>query len=217
MGTVTAQAIINRARVTLLDDASLPGGGGTTWDRPSLPGELFEHLQSALLAIAVLKPSAFTLTLAHRLVPGVRQAIPDTAHALVNITRNLGSDGLVPGRAITPVDMNHLSHSDPDWTTAPASAVVEHWMRDERETKAFYVYPPQPAQPSMIELIVGGTPTIADPDDAIPIDDIYEQALYLFVLSHAYAKNAVRGDNAKADGYYNRFLQMLGLQARGKQ
>lgn len=211
MGTVTAQQIINRARVTLLDDASLPGGGSVVWNRPGLPDELFEHLQTGLRTIAIFKPSVHTQALSHRLTAGVRQLMPDNAHAMIDVTRNLGSDGLIPGRAITRVDMAHFSHAFPDWPTSTASAVVEHWMRNDNEDKGFYVWPPQPAQPSIVELVVATVPTIAAAVDPIPIDDLYEQALYLFVLSHAYAKNAVRGDNTKADGYYNRFLQAIGM------
>lgn len=213
MGTITGQTVINRARVTLLDDASQPGGGAASWDRPTLPAELFEHLKSGLRTIALLKPGSYTLVLAHQLLPGIRQAIPDSAHAFIDARRNLGIDGSIMGPAITSTSMVHLDHEDPNWTLAPASATVLHYMRDARETKTFYVYPPQTDPAAMIELIVAGTPTMTAATDAIPLDDIYEQALYLFILAHAYAKNAKRGDAAKWAGYYNQFLQLIGVSA----
>lgn len=213
MGTITGQAIINRARTTLLDDASQPGGGAKTWDLAALPTELFEHLKSGLRTIALLKPGSYTLTLVHQLVPGIRQAIPDTAHGFLDARRNLGLNGTTIGPAITSTSMVHLDHEDPNWPLAPASTTVQHVMRDARETKAFYVYPPQPTPAAMIELIVAGTPTMTAAADAIPLDDIYEQALYLFLLAHAYAKNAKRGDTAKWMGYYNQFLQLIGVSA----
>jgi hypothetical protein len=213
MGAVIGQAIINRARTTLLDDASQPGGGATTWDLAALPTELFEHLKSGLRTIALLKPGSYTLTVAHQLVPGIRQAIPDTAHAFIDARRNLGLTGTTIGPAITSVPMTHLDHDDPNWPLSPASETVLHVMRDARETKAFYVYPPQPNPAAQIELIVAGVPTMAAAANPIPLDDIYEQPLYLFVLAHAYAKNTIRGDMAKWGGYYNQFLQMIGVSA----
>lgn len=217
MGTITGTAIITRAQITLLDDATRPGGGQVTWNRAELPDELFEHLKAGLRAIVIVKPDAFVVNAPLQLVAGIKQALPVDATFLIDIRRNLGTNGTTPGAAIISIPMTHLDNDTPGWPTDPPSAEVLHYMYDARDPKTFYIYPAQPAMsPTRVEAVYGGTPTMANAGVAIPIDDVYDEALYNFVLAHAWAKNTKRGDYSKANNYMAMFQQILGLKSQAQ-
>lgn len=62
--------------------------------------------------------------------------------AFVAPVRNMGADGLTPGRAVRVVDRAHKDSSNPDWHIATADTVVREAMHDRAVPLTFFVSPP---------------------------------------------------------------------------
>lgn len=206
MGTLTAQSIIDKAEATLFDDTNV------RW----AAAELLGHLNDGQRELVALKPDANSVNAVLALVAGTKQAVPTGGVQLLKAVRNMGLDGSTPGRAITPASMETLDRMRPGWHTDTADDEVRHYLFDPRDPKTFYVTPPQPATPGRIEVVYAATPADVALGDPITIDDIYATALYYFILARAHSKETPGADVGKAAGYYNLFLGMLGLKAKGE-
>lgn len=201
MGTITGQAIVDRAKRTLIDE------GNTFWTED----EQREHLAAGINAICAKIRSAYVVNRPIQLVEGTLQVLPDEATSLIDVRRNLGTDGLTPGRAIRQTDMHELDRANPNWHTGKQSYVVREYAFDDRDPKRFYVNPPMDFPPTYVEVVYSAVPErVTDLSKPIPIDDVYEDALYFYVLAMAYAKNLKRGDLVKADSYMAKFRMSLG-------
>ncbi|UAW01040.1 virion associated protein [Ralstonia phage RPZH3] len=76
--------------------------------------ELLEWLTDGTREIVVRKPSAYMKTTTAALVAGSKQALPEDAIQLIDVPRNLKTDGS-PGRAVTATDRRLLDTENPDW------------------------------------------------------------------------------------------------------
>lgn len=208
MGSVLASTILDRAQVSLLED-----GAGTYWTRTTL----FDALNEGTQAITAERPDQYVLNGALPLVGGVKQILPDNAIVLVNMTRNMGSMGMMPGRAIRQTDLDVMTRVRADWMIDPADPVVENFMYDKRDPRRFYVWPPQPTPGDFVDMVyTASTPVLAVETQAIVVDDTLQTPLYWFVLARAYEKNATRGDTVKSNYYLQLFNQALGLEVSGR-
>jgi len=182
MATITGQQIVDRAEIILQDATNV------RWPEE----ELTYWLNDAQRAIVLLKPDASAVNAAVLLVAGAKQTIPTSGVQLLDIIRNMGVDGSTPGRAITQVERRILDEQRPEWHTETASAVVKHYMFDERNPRNFYVYPQQPAvSPGYVEMLYSSTPAdLATLASVISLDDIYAGPMLLYILSLAYSKDA---------------------------
>lgn len=189
---ILASKIINDAAKQLQDDTNV------AWPRVELLG----WLNMGRRQICVAKPDAFVKNEKRLLVPGTKQSIPADGNVFVKLTRNLGVDGNTPGRAILPIPMNVLDEQNPNWHAAPASPTVLHVAFDERDPRSFYVFPPQPATgPGYAEHVYSATPPDIAEADNIGLSDLFEGALFNFVMAMAYGKDSeyTRNDQKSAD------------------
>lgn len=194
MGTITTASVIGKAH-KILQDAT-----GVRWD----PTEMLGWLNSGQRALVLLKTNAYVKAQVVTLVTGTRQSLPDDAVQLLDIPRNMAADGTTPGRAIRQTERETLDATLPTWHSAPASAVVKHYMFNLLDPKAFYVYPPQPAvNPGKVEMIFGALPP--DATTTITVDDIYETVLIDYMLYRAFSKDSEYADVVKADKHYAAF------------
>ena len=206
MGTITAQSIIDKAEATLNDDTNV------RWTAVELLG----HLNDGQRELVAFKPDANSVNAVLPLVRGTRQSLPGNGVQLLKVIRNMGVSGTSPGRAITPASMETLDRTRPDWHIDPDNSAVQHYLFDPRDPKIFYVTPPQPDTPGNVEIVYSASPADVGLSDAISIDDIYATALYYFILARAHSKETPGADVGKAAEYYNLFIGLLGLKAKGE-
>jgi len=194
-------------------------------------GYHLDSLNSGQLQIALLKPDASTTAKAYQLAAGVRQGLPDGSASyqdpaaatlpaglkLVRLVMNMGTTGLVPGRAISIIDMDMLSSIRPTWPADSASAVVKHFMYDEKDPKSFWVSPPQPAssQGYVLALYNAVPADVASyaSNAAISLADEFRPALLNWILFKAYARDTDEAHSNRALQYYDAFLQVLNLSS----
>lgn len=212
-----AKDLLERAGILLLDE------GYVRWE----VSELAKWLNDGLLAIVTQKPSATATTVTLPLAEGTLQELPAAYNSILRPVRNVrgeNSDRL-PRKIITVVGVETINALRPDWHDSASvrySQQVKHFIFDEANPRAFYVYPGNDGT-GYIEAVLSAMPQPVVPTDdpleldsydvAIGITDIYFNALLYFVLHRAYAKDAqVAGAAARAAAYYQQYANELGIQ-----
>jgi hypothetical protein len=205
MGSILASAIIDDAEDILQDTAN------RTWTAAAH----LEALNDGQREIVTLRSDAYVVNESVALAPGAKQALPARGLLLINITRNMGTDGRDPGDAITLVDRGDMDEALPGWyLSVYANRTVIHFMYNKKDPKVFYVYPPQPdTEQNYVEMEYSKTPEDIVTTAAITLDDVYKSALMLFILYRAWLKKKPE----LAQGYYSAFLQNLGLGEKQAQ
>lgn len=205
MATITAQQLVDTVKVLLNDATSV------RWS----VAELLGYLNDAQRAVVVLRPDAFTKTEALSLTVGnTKQNLPADGLRLMAITRNMGSNGTTPGRAIRMVDRAALDSQNPDWHTSTPGAQVMNFVYDSMVPKVFYVYP-RVSSTHHIELSYSAAPPNILIGATILLDDVYSNAIVNYMLYRAYFKESEFGQNANlSTSYWNAFTQELGLKTQ---
>lgn len=219
MGTISARAVINRAKRIIQDQT------GVRWPND----ELLQWLNSGQREIVSLRPDAGAITETRQLVAGTKQSVPDSSIRVLDIIRNMGLDGSTPGDVVTYVTRNILDTQLRGWHYSTPSPTAVHWTYDDREPRTFYVFPPQPATGrGSIDIIHSECPepctlagvalddgvgtTIASADSLIRIDDIYEPSLVDYVVFRSYNKNQEYVQQGVDMKFWQKFVTGLGLK-----
>jgi hypothetical protein len=197
---VTGTQIANAAR-TILHDSDAARYSDA---------DVLNWINEGQVAGVILNPRAFTVRYVHTLAAGTRQTITQ-GHAVLDVPRNMASDGVTPGRAIRATSRNAMDEIDAEWH-GDTGSYVHHTIPVSAEPKVFYVWPA--VTDGKIEVIVSAPPTkLAAIGDSITLDDIYEFALVNYVLFRAYSMDAEDAANAAAAAsYYKLFTDAMGAQ-----
>jgi hypothetical protein len=199
--------------------------------------ELVNWLNDAQMAICTFLPSANSRLDAIKLKAGTRQSIESIAAAdckpgdgsaqsvavngiqVMDITRNMGADGLTPGKAIRLLTdgREDMDAQDPNWHKRTGTEVGS-FMFDPRLPRYFYVTPGVPAatslwveaaysaQPVMIPNTgtVGAELYLVDGDNTskIGVSDEHQADLVNYGCARALMKNAQFAGNGPTAGYY---------------
>lgn len=201
MATITVASILTKV-TTILQDAS-----NVRWSAD----ELILWLNDAQRELVLYKPNAYVTTAAVVCVAGTKQSLPSTAVSLIDIVRNMGTNGTTPGNAIRAVSREILDAQVPNWHSATASATVKHFVYTSLSPRTYYVYPPQPASgQGYVELVYVALPTDAVSGGVITLDDIYVTPIISYILFRAYSKDAEFAGNATlAATYYQQFQGLI--------
>lgn len=183
-----ASVVITRARSTLLDPSP-----GVYWT----DAELISYLNGGTSYIVGLKPDAYVITGAVPLVAGINQALPaggvQFMDALMNTTSKV---------AIIKRDLAKLSQANPGWSSQTATVDAAIALPDARDPTRFRVSPPNTGAGNILATYGAVPPALAATTDTILLSDIYETALWAFVVGSAYAKNSAKGDIVKSQGFF---------------
>lgn len=233
-GTITVRAALRTVSVLLGDFAP-------QFHRHA-EADLVQFMNDGARAVVKFLPSAGARLDALKLRAGTAQTIGLIAAAdciptheaaptapvqginLLRVVRNMGADGLTPGRALRVIDAKMLDAQDPDWHTATAKPVVTSYCYDPQVPRAFYVVPPVDATPVWVEVAynaqpptipAGGAPGaelyLASGSNAavIPLPDEYEDDLVNYTVARANMREVEWADAAKATFFANLFLTSL--------
>lgn len=206
MATINISSVISKAQ-TILQDTT-----GVRWPETELLGWLNDGQRE----IVLFKPNAFVKNVAVQLAAGTKQDLPADGVQLIDVPRNMGTNGTTPGRAIRIAMREILDAQLPNWHAATASATVVHYMYNMLDPKRFYVYPPQPASNrGYVELVYGAAPTEATLGSTITLDDIYQTVLLDYILYRAYSKDTeYAADQNRAAAHQNAYLAALTGKAK---
>jgi hypothetical protein len=179
--------------------------------------ELVSWLNDGQRDIVREKPEAGAINASVALVAGTKQTIPAAGILLIDVVRNMGTDGSTPGWVITVINRKVLDAQIPDWhLTSNAAVVTRHYMFDPRDPRNWYVYPPSDAT-TQVEIIYSAVPAIVAAGASIGIDDVYRSIILDYVLYRAYSKDADFAPNIqRASGHLGAYMNALGLQERAE-
>jgi hypothetical protein len=235
--TILAKDVLYRVSAQLTD-APTSALQFTRWTEK----ELVHWLNDGQRVIAKYLPPACSRIDAIKLAAGSRQSIETVAalsikpgdgsaaaitrgKALLDVVRNMGADGLVPGAPISVVSRDVLDRSNPTWHTTTDTAVSEY-VYDPRTPKYFYVCPAAPAAPAVwveISWLVNPTDVAYSADTmridgasttVISIDDQFVDDLVNYILARGHMKEAEVSGNAQlAAAHINLFTSGINAQA----
>lgn len=134
MGTITAQALIDRCNKALFDES------GVRWPE----NYLLEYLSDGQRQVVLLQPEAYPTNEVVKLVPGTKQTIPDGAYTFITAIRNMDIDGRTPKRACRKMERAIIDHNIPHWHESRPDVIAKHFIYETRDRRNFYVFPPQP-------------------------------------------------------------------------
>lgn len=175
--------------------------------------ELIRWINDSPSALLSRRPAAISRTDTLVLVAGTLQNIPSDGVLLLDVVRNMGSDGATPGRPIRRSDRQQIDDIDPDWHTATAKATIQQYTFDDRLPKSFYVYPPAVAG-TQVELLYAALPEpVSDPADTLAIGAEYIDPIVNYVVYRANAKDSEFAQGTIAAAYFQAFEASLGVKS----
>lgn len=191
-----AQTIFDRFKYAMKDEASV------RWTRP----EFTEWLNAAQVEAVKLVPEINSEIVSVSLVAGVRQSLGATGLLLLDVFQNTG------GNAITEVDQQVMAVSLPSWTGLTQQSNVRHFIKDVKEKRDFYVYPPNDGNGS-VEVLQASYPTeITDvTSENISLADEYADAILDYCLYRAHSKDDEAAETGKAAQFLKAFTAKLGV------
>jgi hypothetical protein len=208
---ISAQSILSQAARDLNDETSIRW---TTRD-------LVAYFNDGQRDILTHRPDARNLAVDHALVAGSKQALPANGEKLIDVLNNTTGTR----RAITKVDRRLMDTQSRGWRGAPGAIEIWHFMYDEREPKAFEVFPPAAigailnieyaAIPTNIPTPAEFTQTSSITGD-LSLSDLFGNAIRNYVMFRAYSKNTEYTANPSlAAAFYSAYANDLGIEARG--
>lgn len=200
MGSILASTLIDKVANQVLDKV------GAEFSRT----ELLAWLNDGQRQVVVMAPNANNVTEAKLMSAGSRQTLPSGGWLLLDVYRNMGTDGSTPGRAVRVVSKKLMDSFDPDWHVADDTTEVEHFVYDPQDQKAFWVSPPSDGT-GYIQINYSKAPTdVAAEGSAITLDDIYAPALLDYMMYRALQKaDTGSARQQEAGGYWQQFATFV--------
>lgn len=180
-------------------------------------------LQCGVKALCKYLPTAGARPIAMKLASGSRQSIAKILAANIktydgttpvdiyglsveDMVRNMGSDGLTPGKAIAPPgDRQRLDLLDPDWHTKTGTAITR-WFYSPQDPTTFFVSPGVPAATAVwVDILLVAPPKVitdggapgsevyayqGGSSEVVGIDDQYEDELWNYCVAYLLLSDA---------------------------
>ncbi|MDE2096899.1 MAG: hypothetical protein KGL39_06590 [Patescibacteria group bacterium] len=205
MGTTLVSTVLTRVRNQVNDTGTVQ-----RWPDATI---MIPALNDGMLALATLTRDAYLVRKAFQLTAGQayqKGIVPGDTLRIVDVVRNMGSDGFTPGRVISECTQASMDLQDRDWMRqgphAPDNDIV-NWMRDEDDVQNFFVYPkPSTSVPVWVEIkFTEVPPPVSALTDVIPVLDKYRIELQNFVTGSVLVNDVEAGDQPRGLGLLNLF------------
>ena len=180
--------------------------------------DLFTYLTEALRQLVTIQPRANPTVISVQLTPSnTLQSLPDNASSLIDITRNMGSDGNTPGQVITVADRQALDGANANWHSAAGSAIIDNYTYDDRSPLNFYVTPPPTnTQPVWVEMVYAIQPVaVTALTQDLDVLDVYMGPLVEYMLYRCLTVNAKGDTDRQASQTHLGYFYMM-LDAKDK-
>lgn len=173
-----------------------------------------KYLNAGIRALILVRPDAGAVTESVQLVAGIKQTLPSAALRLLDISRNMGVDGLTAGRIISPSDRKHIDYSNLLWPAATGETAIEQFSYDSNTPAIFYVTPPVSSSINVyVEMSTSQLPsTLTATTDVVGVNDIFFEPLVQFMLWKAYSADDEGVDFQKATMHMTNFMQLLQVE-----
>lgn len=208
--TIPVQDIIDRVTDLLLDKDRADDQARWTDD------ELIRWLNDSRMAILTRRPAACSKTVVQTLVAGTLQSLPDGGVMLLDVVRNMGTDGATPGRSIRRTDRQNIDDNDLYWHKGRSSTEISQFTYDDRNPKEYFVFPPATAG-TRVQIVHAAIPAaVTALTDNLDIGLEYMDAPVNYVCYRAKSKDSEYANAAEAAGFYAAFNDVLGVNAQSQ-
>jgi len=182
----------------------------TTW---------IKYLNAAIRSLILVRPDAGATTESVQLVEGIKQTIPTAALRLLDITRNMGSDGSTAGRIVTPSKRKHIDYSNLLWPAGTGETYIENFSHDANVPGIYYVTPPVSGSTNVyVEISSSQLPTtISASGDTMTTNDVFFEPIVQYMLYKAYAADDEGVEFDKAQAFLGNFFSLLQVEAQVSQ
>jgi len=197
---IAAAKLIERAGEILLDEEH------KRWLKP----ELINWINDAARETIVRRPAARAVATVLALKAGTRQEIPARGVELLDVPRNIGADGVKPGRAIRRCERALLDDQNPDWHTLKPKNAARHFTFDERSPRVFYVYPPVIEGTKVETLHSELPPEVTAETDTLDMGEEYINTLLDYMCFRALSKDSEFANGTIAAAHYQAFADAVG-------
>jgi hypothetical protein len=187
--------------------------GDTDYDRVSIVSWI-KYLNAALRTLILVRPDAKAVTESVLLVAGTKQTKPTDSLRLLDISRNMGTDGTTVGKIITPAARDHIDYSNLLWHAATGEAAIDNYSYDKNVPDIFYVTPPVSSSVDVyIEMSHSQLPTtITAPGDSLDVNDVFFEPLVQYMLYKAFSVDDEDVEFGKATQYLQNFFNLLQIE-----
>ena len=191
-----------RKAIGILNDA-----GQVTWTTE----HLVDNLNAAALLVVSARPDASVRVGGVELVDGVRQALPEGGHRVIDGYHN-GSEAN-PGKALWKTQREIKNRAEPNWLMEAPSAVTREIILDEHFPDSFWTSPPAIAGNILTLGYTVAPAVVVDPTSPFPLLAKYEPHVLEWMLYLAFARDSEDTPNgARAVAHKNTCLAMLGIK-----
>ena len=204
--------ILNRARRQLhdlSDQNDNPLVGVYRWPED----ELLLYINDGMREVAMHRPDSAAKEVEIVLAASSRQAIGDGYVRLIEVIKNAPPNG---NRAIRVTQRDDLDRWVPDWhsVTGNTTMGITNYVYDERDPRAFWVYPkPAAADSWKVRAVCTKLPTVVTAaDDDLDTHDIYMNPLLNYVLFRALTRDMEGNAYNRGVGFYNQFADAMGIK-----
>jgi len=214
MANVTLKYIIDLVAGQLQD------ADNDAWDEQ----ELVNWANIGCRQIVSFVPAANIVVSSLKLAPGSLQRLGVKGVAVMDVIRNMGTDGQTPGPAITRTSLELLSAYLTSWPETSQDTEIANFATDPRIPTVFYVYPPADGT-TYVEVARSEIPDAIVWDSngnwetaTVGISNEYVGALIDYILFRAFSKDAdYPGNEQRALKHLKAYLQALGIAAEAEQ
>ena len=177
------------------------------------------YLNAGIRALILVRPDAGATTESVQLVAGIKQSLPSAALRLLDIPRNMGTDGSTAGRIITPSKRQHIDYSNLLWPAGSGETYVENFSYDANNPLIYYVTPPVSSTVNVyVEMVTSQLPTtLTAVGDTMEVNDIFFEPLVQYMLYKAYAADDEGVEFEKSQAYLQNFFNLLNVEAQVSQ
>ena len=194
----------------LYDDTAYVRISTATW---------IKYLNAAVRALILVRPDAGAVTESVQLVAGIKQTLPAAAIRLLDISRNMGTDGATAGKIITTSKRAHIDFSNLLWPAATGATYVDNFAYDSTIPRIYYVTPPVHAVTAVqVEMTSSQLPTamtVVGSDDGI--EDIFFEPIGQYMLWKAYSADNESTEFERAKTYFSNFMSLLGVELKSSK
>lgn len=187
--------------------------GDTSYERIS-SATWIKHLNAAIRALILVRPDAGSVTESVQLAAGIKQDKPTAALRILDITRNMGTDGLTTGKVITPCSRKNIDFSNLLWSQATGETAIDNYSYDSNAPDVFYVTPPVSSTTNVyVEMISSQLPTACTTTGSDPgVNDLFFEPIVQFMLYKAFVKDDEGQEFQKAIAYLQTFFNLLQVE-----
>ena len=173
------------------------------------------YFNSAVRSLVLVRPDAAPKTVPVELATGTtKQSLPTEAFRLIDIPRNMGSDGSTPGKIITPINREILDLTNQTWHQDTVATYIDHFTYDITNPRTFYVTPPTHGSTKVyVEMVYSYLPvTATDKTDAIVVADVFANPLIAWMTYRAYSIDDEEVNFGKGQASLQEFFNLLNIE-----